>query len=184
MKKRTKEIILIIVGIIIVFGLGSLLSGSIVYHNVNQDLLAVEWELVETKKNLSEIVLDYVTLEHEFNNVNQTIEDLKSDEYELVYMGDFKITYYCDDRFLHTCGGTGVTASGKKTEVGVTAAADWSVLPKGSMVYISGLGFKEISDKGGAVKGNHIDVLVADHYTALQLGVHNEDVWLLVKKNR
>lgn len=183
MKNKTKEIILVIIGIVVVFGLGSLLSGSIVYHNLNQLLLSVEWELVETKKDLKKTTFDYDVATQELDNANKTIADLKSDEYELVYMGDFKITYYCNELYLHTCGGTGRTASGKKTEVGVTAAADWSVLPKDSMVYIEGIGFREIQDKGGAVNGKHIDVLVDLHSTAQQYGVDNEGVWLLVKQS-
>ena len=182
MKKKTKDIILLIIIILFIFSFGSFISGSIIYHNVNQDLQDVEWELIEVKKNLNQIVRDYVALELEFNETNQTLEDLKSEEYELVYMGDFKITYYCNELWLHTCGGTGKTASGKKTEVGVTAAADWSVLPKGSMIYIEGVGFREIQDKGGAVKGKHIDVLVDLHSEAQKLGVDTEGVWLLVKK--
>ena len=111
-----------------------------------------------------------------------TINELKSNEYKLVYMGDFKITYYCDERRDHICGGNGVTASGKKTEVGVTAAADWSVLPKGSKVYIEGIGWREIQDVGGGVDGKHIDVLVKTHKEALSLGTDREGVWLLIKK--
>lgn len=113
---------------------------------------------------------------------NAMIDELKSDEYKLVYMGDFKITYYCDERRDHICGGNGVTASGKKTNVGVTAAADWSVLPKGSKVYIEGIGWREIQDVGGGVDGKHIDVLVKTHKEALSLGTDHEGVWLLIKK--
>jgi 3D (Asp-Asp-Asp) domain-containing protein len=182
MNKKTRDIILLIILTIAIFGSGLLLSGSVVYHNMNQAIADVEWELIDTRKNLNQVIADYNSLEQEFIAASETIEILKSDEYELVYMGDFKISYYCSELYLHTCGGTGTTASGKKIDVGVTAAADWSVLPKGSMVYIEGVGFREIQDKGGAVRGNHIDVLVDLHSDALQLGVHNEGVWLLVKK--
>ena len=109
------------------------------------------------------------------------LSDLKSTKYELVYVGDFKITYYCDSRYNHICGGNGITASGKSTDVGVTAAADWSILPNGSIVYIEGIGFREIQDVGGGVNGNHIDVLVETHDEAIDLGTHNEGVWLLIK---
>jgi 3D (Asp-Asp-Asp) domain-containing protein len=50
------------------------------------------------------------------------------------------------------------------------------------MVYINGIGFREIQDVGGSVNGKHIDVLVGTHSEALKCGVDNEDVWLLVKK--
>lgn len=112
-----------------------------------------------------------------------TINDLKNDEYELIYVGDFKITYYCDERYPHICGGNGVTASGKPTEVGVTAAVDWSVLPKGSKIYIQNVGWREVQDVGGAVNGKHVDVLVHNHQEALNLGTSTEGVWLLVEKS-
>ena len=181
--KKIKNVILIVVFMIILSMATALLSGALVYHNMNQSLLGVEWELIETKKSLKQANADHDVVMQELDNANQTIADLKSDEYELVYMGDFKISYYCNELYLHTCGGTGRTASGKPTEIGLTAAADWSVLPKGSMVYIEGVGFREIQDKGGAVKGKHIDVLVDLHSTAQLLGVHNEGVWLLVKQS-
>lgn len=118
---------------------------------------------------------------NELSIANETIAELKSEEYEFVYMGDFKITYYCDERYEHICGGNGVTASGKPTEVGVTVAADWSVLPKGSAIYIEGVGFREVQDVGGGVNGKHIDVLVTTHREALSIGNSYEGVWLLVK---
>ena len=146
------------------------------------ELASTEAELqteIEKSKGLS---ASLGNMSKELEEANMTIEDLKSDEYELVYMGDFTITYYCDQRFSQICGGNGVTASGKPTEVGVTAAADWSVLPSGSMVYISGIGFREIQDVGGAVNGKHIDVLVSTHNEALAMGTDYEGVWLLIKK--
>lgn len=182
MKKKTRDIILLIILTVAIFGSGLLISGSIVYHNMNQTLQDVEWELIDTKNNLEQAITDCDILEEKLNSANQTITDLKNEEYELIYMGDFKISYYCNELYLHTCGGTGTTASGKKTEVGVTAAADWSILPKGSMIYIENVGFREIQDKGGAVRGKHIDVLVDLHSTAQQHGVDNEGVWLLIKK--
>ena len=124
---------------------------------------------------------ELANIKSELETANVTIDDLKSNEYKLVYMGDFKITYYCDERYSHICGGNGVTASGKPTEVGATAAADWSVLPKGSKVYIEGIGFREIQDVGGSVNGKHIDVIVHNHQEALNLGTDYEGVWLLVK---
>ena len=130
----------------------------------------------------------YAALNDELNAVtnalevaNTTLNDLKSDEYELVYLGDYKITYYCDERYSHQCGGNGITASGTPTAVGVSAAADWSILPKGSTVYINGVGWREIQDVGGSVKGKHIDVLVETHDEAMDNGVDYEGVWLLVK---
>lgn len=137
-------------------------------------------KLERTKSDKLAVELDHMT--KSLATANATISELKNMEYKLVYMGDFKITYYCDEEFEHICGyGDHLTASGKSTKVGWTAAADWGVLPNGSVVYISGVGFREITDVGGAVNGKHIDVLVERHDEALGLGTSYEDVWILVE---
>ena len=145
-------------------------------------LLTAQQALGKEMKKVLELNEKLDLISNNLDKANETIANLKSTVYELVYLGDFKITYYCDERFNHICGGNGVTASGKPTEVGWTAAADWDVLPKGSIVYISGIGFREIQDVGGAVNGYHIDVLVQEHTTALANGVDCEGVWLLIQK--
>lgn len=131
---------------------------------------------------IHELETSLTNMSKELEEANIELNDLKNNEYELDYMGDFKITYYCDERFNHICGGSGVTASGEPTEVGWTVAADWGVLPKGSVIYISGLGFREVQDVGGGVNGDHIDVLVQTHEEALNSGLDYKDVWILVKK--
>lgn len=155
----------------------------------HEQIASYESELADNYKQLSECQENLIVeqnnnkqLQDELLVATSDLNTLKSDEYKLVNLGEFKITYYCDQRYDHICGGNGITKSGKPTEVGVTAAADWSVLPKGSIVYIEGIGFREIQDVGGAVKSNHIDVLVRDHSEALKLGVDTECVWILVKK--
>ena len=159
------------------------------FFHLQQELENTDKELSTTKQSLHEesekvnelntVVSEY---EEELSVVNATIDNLKSEEYELVYYGNFKITYYCDERYSHICGGNGVTASGAPTEVGWSIATDWSVLPRGTIVYIENIGFREVQDVGGSVDGRHIDVLVDGHQEALSCGTDYEGVWLLVKK--
>ena len=156
----------------------------------NNQLVEVQGQLNDVQEQFNRYKINTQIINDELNLKNAqlgdaiiTISNLKNEEYELVYVGDFKITYYCDERYDHICGGNGVTASGKPTEVGVTAAADWSVLPKGSQIYIQDVGWREVQDIGGGVNGEHVDVLVRSHQEALNLGTHSEGVWLLVKKS-
>ena len=96
-----------------------------------------------------------------------------------VYLGNFKITHYC--ACTKCCGpnAQGITASGKVVEENKTIAVDPSVIKLGSKVFIDGYGYMEAQDTGSAIKGNIIDVYVADHQEALNLGVVYKDVWLV-----
>lgn len=62
------------------------------------------------------------------------------------------------------------TASGAVAKQGVTIAADWDVLPPGTVVYIDGLGERVVQDRGGAIKGNAVDIYFEDHDEALVFG--------------
>ena len=70
------------------------------------------------------------------------------------------------------------TASMKIAEQGLTVAADTSVLPFGSRVIINDTEY-EVQDRGGAIKGNRIDVYMDDHEEALQRGVHEANIYIV-----
>lgn len=140
--------------------------------------------LGETRYDLQNALNVINTTRQELDVANITIADLKSTEYELVYIGDFKFTYYCNEARNHICGyGLGITASGKPTEVGWTIAVDPTVIPLGSIVYVEGLGFREAQDTGGGVKGSHIDILLNTHSECFEQTKISGGVWILVKKN-
>ncbi len=63
----------------------------------------------------------------------------------------------------------GVTASGTKARPG-TIAADTSVYPFGTVMYIPGYGYGRVEDRGGAIKGEHIDLFFKKHKQALAWG--------------
>lgn len=94
------------------------------------------------------------------------------------YVGTFKVSAYC--ACVRCTGNTkGITASGAKVQEGVTVAADWSVLPKGTVIEIDGIGQRIVQDKGGAIKGNRLDIYFQDHQTALNFGVQYLKVYLI-----
>ena len=77
------------------------------------------------------------------------------------YLGRYYITGY--DTCSRCCGKSdGVTASGTQATIGRTCAASKN-LPFGTRLYIDGIGERVVEDRGGGVKGNHIDVLCEDH---------------------
>jgi len=75
------------------------------------------------------------------------------------YLGNFYATVYTPDPAEN--GGSTKTAMGDNLVdvVGYAIAADPRVIPKGTKVYIEGIGYREVRDTGGAIKGNKIDVL-------------------------
>ncbi len=63
----------------------------------------------------------------------------------------------------------GITASGSKAKHG-TIAADTSVLPFGTIVYVPGYGYGRVEDRGGMIKGRKLDLWFSSHAAARQWG--------------
>lgn len=86
------------------------------------------------------------------------------------------VTAYSPD--ARSCGkwADGVTASGKSiwTNAMKLVAADTSVIPMGAMLSVPGYdagATVPVLDRGGAIKGDRLDVLFPSHHEALQWGV-------------
>ena len=92
-------------------------------------------------------------------------------------LGVFDLTYYCACEICCDVE-TGITATGTPVVEGRTIAVDPSVIPCGTQVIINGHVFTA-EDCGGAVRGNHIDIYVNDHQTALELGRGQAEVYLV-----
>lgn len=90
------------------------------------------------------------------------------------------ITYYCAEQYEHICGtGDGITATGTEVTPGVTCAVDPEVIPYGSVVMVD-YGDGELHEyiaQDAGVQGEHIDLCVALHNTALELGVTEATVY-------
>ncbi len=73
----------------------------------------------------------------------------------------------------------GQTASGTMAKPG-TIAADTSIFPFGTVMYIPGYGYGRVEDRGGDIKGYHIDLFYRSHSRALEHGRYKErvKVWL------
>lgn len=74
----------------------------------------------------------------------------------------------------------GITASGTNARKG-TIAADTRRYPFGTIMYIEGYGYGRVEDRGGAIKGNHIDLFFRSHRQALEWGkqIKRVKVWIM-----
>ena len=108
-----------------------------------------------------------------------TDDGAKNTEVETVQpiIEEFIITAYCP--CMKCCGKTdGITASGDKATEGVTVAMDKS-MPFGTKIYIDGVGERIVQDRGGAIKGNRIDLYFDSHQEALNFGRQTKQVTIL-----
>lgn len=118
-------------------------------------------------------------------------EDFENEKIEAALLAmsttieDCTVTHYCICK--ECCGKDpdhpeyGITASGYVALPGITVAVDPDVIPLGSDVLVD-FGDGEIQyfkadDTGSAVKGAHIDLCVATHEEAQQLGIKTATVY-------
>ena len=69
----------------------------------------------------------------------------------------------------------GQTASGTQARPG-TIAADTSLYPFGTIMYIEGYGYGRVEDRGGAIKDQKIDLFYRTHQQALEWGRQHKSV--------
>lgn len=107
-------------------------------------------------------------------------------------LGEFVLTAYCP--CVKCCGewsaehpsrvGTDYiqkTASGTIPAAGRTISVDTSVIPFGTTVIIRGREYVA-EDRGGAIKGNRIDIFFDDHDEALEFGRQTAEVFIINNK--
>ena len=103
---------------------------------------------------------------------------------EAYSLGEFLVTAYC--ACSECCGKEpdhpqyGITASGTRVAEGRTIAVNPSVIPFGSHVMIDGHIYIA-EDTGSSIKGNRIDIYIADHQRAQIHGKQYKNVSILKK---
>lgn len=142
------------------------------------------WRTRQTEYMQNQIDLLESMLEKQEQDASEPL--MYEPEQEKEYIGTFEITYYTAG--FESTGKTpehpayGITKSGTTVEEGRTIAADWSVLPEGTKVYIDGIGERIVEDTGGAIVDKCIDVYVEDVEVARQGGRHKADVWIVAEE--
>ena len=73
-----------------------------------------------------------------------------------------------------------MTATNTHARRGVVAA-DWRVFPPGTRLFIPGYGEAVVEDRGGAIKGMHLDLFVDSVQEAKKWGVQELPVYVIEK---
>lgn len=173
--------LVIFMAVIGIFALFSLIDTEIITIS-NMDALLIE----QDGSYMAQSAPENVDIDKESQNSTQS--DTQDNTPEYINLGEFRLTAYCscsrccgqfaNNRPIGKDGNEIVyTASGKIAKSEYTVAADTSVLPYGTIVYINDMEY-EVQDCGGAIKGNSIDIYFDSHEAALEFGVQYADVFV------
>jgi len=108
--------------------------------------------------------------------VEQPVKAEQSADWQVIKM---RVTAYCPCPKCCGMGSPGITASGHKIQSGDVFVAADKRYSFGTKMIIPGYNNNqsvEVLDRGGAIKGNKIDVFFPTHEEALEWGVKNIDV--------
>lgn len=100
-----------------------------------------------------------------------------SENKKLLPLGVFKTTGYCPCSICSEGWGRH-TSTGAMAASSHTIAVDPKVIPYGSQVIINGVIYTA-EDRGGGVKGNHIDIFFDTHSESKEHGMQHEEVYLV-----
>lgn len=94
-------------------------------------------------------------------------------------LGVYEVYAYCPCE--RCCGkwADGITASGHEIQPGDKFAAAPPEFPFGAILDIPGYGKVPVRDRGGAIKGNRLDVFFPTHQAALEWGVKDLEIWAI-----
>lgn len=71
-----------------------------------------------------------------------------------------------------------VTASGRRTQPGITIAAGKNI-PFGTLIFIPTIGWREVEDRGGSIGNNRIDICFETKEEAIAWGIQEHEVYIL-----
>lgn len=162
--------------------LGCILTAAV--YAPKLDNLEVEYDIYKSRsQNLERMAGEKdETIDGLQTEVDQLTAELAAqNNLTLTYAGSFNCTAYCVEEYVHICGeGHGITSSGAKVQPGVTVAADISILPYGTVVYIEDVGLRVVQDTGSLIEGNKLDIAVNTHAEAVSwAGYGSRRVWIV-----
>lgn len=195
LRRRNKEVInnlikmiIVMTALILLLSLFSFSRGNVIREK--ERILGEIEEEIEIKDEVVEVYFNrIVSYNTEIKKLREKLSEVEEEinvfrEVLGVEPVDVTLTFYAplDPRAVEgMCysGDPRVTFSGEPSQPGVSIAAPPHI-PLGTEVFIEGFGFRVVHDRGGAVKGNVIDVMVWDQDHAFELGrIRNKKMWVL-----
>ena len=176
MKKLNKE--LTIITCVLLSLLMFILTGSYLHHqkenrlnttvNVICNGVRMELNAEEFKKHKENLLDEIITISQPVEDLLINSEEVVKEDTkeELIYLGEFLITGYCDCPICQE-EWVGTTAIGVAPTEEWTIAVDPDVIPLGSYVLIDGHRYCA-EDVGGAINDNHIDMFMGSHEDCYQ----------------
>ena len=164
---------IIICGLLLLLGLGVYFSHKHFIDTLEKNNKEETAEKVEEQQELLPVETPIVEKE-------EPKQEEKEEEHHshTVSLGVYKITAYCG--CAKCCGKTdGITASGTHVTAGRTIAAPPEI-PFGTQIIINGHTYT-VEDRGGAIKGNRIDIYFETHEEALNFGVQYVEIFKVIK---
>lgn len=193
-----KIAVMVVATVLVFFGISAL---DEIYKNRTTDAKFVNADVVEEtpdeNKLIEEMDKRIIELEEKTKNLENNLEQVRVSKLEkkktVITRGNSSsrssavktttevattekwiwanVSAYC--ACAKCCGKTnGITASGAKAKANHTIAAP-STYKFGTKIEIAGMGVYTVEDRGGAIKGNKIDIYFNSHAEALKFGRRN-----------
>ncbi len=148
-----------------------LIAISLVVNSKDVKLLQVE--LQQARESMQQLEWDNKSLHEEIESYIDDLEEVRTilSSWEVK---EFEVTGYAplDPNAVEgMCysGDPNVTASGAQVVPGVTVAAGPDI-PFGTPLYIEGLGWREVQDRGGRIGNGNLDVVFSSRGDAQRFG--------------
>jgi 3D (Asp-Asp-Asp) domain-containing protein len=168
---------IIIIGIIGILGFGIYLNTTHFIKEISETESKPIEEKIKEEPAIEQVPSQ--STEKPEEKEEKIVESSKEEEYHshTVSLGTYKITAYCG--CAKCCGKTdGITASGTHVTAGRTIAAPKEI-PFGTQIIINGHTYT-VEDRGGAIKGNRIDIYFDTHEEALKFGVQYVEIFKVI----
>src|SRR5690625_4562303 len=145
--------------------------------NNKEHITLIEKEVEEEsiKKEVKQEVKEKTQTNNNKQQEEKIVQTNKENDGETMYVTATAYTANCD-------GCTGITYTGinlKDNPNQKVIAVDPNVIPLGSKVWVEGYGTAIAADTGGAIKGNRIDVFVANEADAKRFGIQQLRIKIL-----